>query len=386
MPWSNQNGGGPWGGGGNKGGPWGGGNKDDNKGNKNPWGQKPGGGGGSGPNMPDMDEMLRRGQEKLKQFGGGGGGRGIAIIVVLLLAAFWLFQCFYVVQQNERAVELRFGVPKEGIVGDGLHFRIWPIESYRKIPLAELTARIGGREPEGLMLSSDQNLVNVSFTVYYEINDPAAFLFNVTDPTGTVQRVSESAMREVVGRRPVDDIYRDDLREVGDEVMGIIRKTLDGYQLGVHIKRVAIAKGEPPQAVTAAFNDVQQAEQERNRVINEGQLYANDRKGAATGEASRIRAEATAYKTSLVEDATGEAQRFKAVAVEAKKAPQETRFRIYLSAVQDMLNSPNKLILDKSASGAVPYLPLGELMRSGAGQKNSASPSTPAMNNATGGN
>lgn len=352
MPWSNQNGGGN-----NDGSPWGGGNYGDHKNHRGR--PSKGHGGGSGPTPPDMDEILRKGQEQLKQFGGG----GLFLLVGLIVAAFWIFQCFYIVQQNEQAVELRFGKPKEGIVTEGLHFRLWPIDTYRKVPRTEQTETIGTREQDGLMLSGDQNIVNVNFSVYYYIADPAAYLFNVNDQTGTIQQVAESAMREVVGRRPADDVYRDQREAVASEVLSIIQSTLNKYGVGINVTRVSITEAAPPREVAEAFNSVQQAEQERNRAIEQGNQERAQKRGIANGEASRIREAAAAYKARIVEEARGEARRFSSVAKEARAAPEATRFRLYLEAIEQMLASPNKLVLDKSGGGAIPYLPLNEIMR-----------------------
>jgi len=363
MPWNNQNGGGPWGAGGGGG-------------NKNPWGQPPkgagggnrgghgggsnGSGGGAHHTPPDMDDLLRKGQERLKQFGGG----ATVIVVLIALAIFWLFQSFYIVQQDEQAVELRFGKPKEQIIGEGPHFLLWPIETYHKVSLMEHTINIGGSDASSLMLSSDQNIVNISFSVYYIIENPAAYLFNVTEPVSTIQQVSESAMREVVGRRPATDVYRNELQAVAAEVMEIIQSTLNDYQSGVSVRRVAINEAGPPQEVLDAFQSVQRAEQERQRAIDEGNEYLARRLGEANGQASRIREAAAAQKFRIVEEARGQAQRFIAVANEAKNAPETTRFRLYLETMEQVFSSPNKLVLDNAGGGAVPYLPLNEMLRS----------------------
>lgn len=361
MPWSNQNGGGPWGGSGNKGGsPWGSGGNN-NGGNKNPWGKKPSGSGGEGP---DIDDILRKGQDKLKQFGSGGA----SLIIIIIALAFWLFQCFYVVQQNEQAVVLRFGVPKDGIVGDGLHFHFWPIETYMKVPVTEKTIAIGGKpgqaqQSDGLMLSSDQNIVYVNFSVYYRISDPSHYLFNVNEQEGTVRQVAESAMREVIGSRPVDDVLRDKKEEVANSVKKIIQSTVDKYQLGVQVGRVSISEAAPPTKVAAAFNSFQQAEQERGRMIEEGNRVRFNKLGLANGEASRTREIAKGEKAQMIEEATGRAERFQAIAREASVAPEATRYRLYMETVGRILQSPNKLIVEQKNGAPISYLPLNEMMR-----------------------
>jgi len=353
MPWSNQNGGkGPWGGGNPENGPRPAGGNEENR--QRP--RRPAGGGHSTP--PDIEDLFRKGQQQLKQFGNG----GILLLVGFFVAVFWLFQCFYTVQQNEQAVVLRFGVPQEGIVTDGLHFRLWPVEIYYKLPLTEQIVTIGAQEPYGLMLSSDQNIVNVGFSVYYDIVDPGAYLFNINEPGMTIQQVAESAMREVVGRRPVDDVYRDQREAVSADVLAIIQTTLNKYNVGVRVKRVSLTKAVPPQKVAAAFNSVQQAEQERNRSIEQGNEERAKKLGVANGQAARLHEAAAAYKVRAVAEAQGEARQFERMAQEARNAPQATRFRLYMEAVEQMLSGAGKLVLDKAGSGAVPYLPLNEFV------------------------
>ncbi|MCT6871427.1 MAG: FtsH protease activity modulator HflK [Bartonella sp.] len=365
MPWSNQNGNGPWGGGNNGGSPWGSGGND-NGGNKSPWEKKPSGSGGNGGNNgPDIDDILRKGQDKLKQF----GGAGMFLIVLLIAVIFWLFQCFYVVQQNEQGVVLRFGVPQEGIVGDGLHFHFWPIETYMKVPLTEKSIAIGGKpgqaqQSDGLMLSSDQNIVYVNFSVYYRISDPTRYLFNVNEQEGTVRQVAESAMREVIGSRPVDDVLRDKKEEVANSVKTIIQSTVDKYQLGVQVNRVSISEAAPPTKVAAAFNSFQQAEQERGRMVEEGNRVKFNKLGLANGEASRTREVAKGEKAQMIEEATGRAERFAAIAHEAAVAPEATRYRLYMETVGRILQSPNKLVVEQKNGSPVSYLPLNQMMNS----------------------
>lgn len=365
MPWSNQNGNGPWGGGNNGGSPWGSGGND-NGGNKSPWEKKPSGSGGNGGNNgPDIDDILRKGQDKLKQF----GGAGMFLIVLLIAVIFWLFQCFYVVQQNEQGVVLRFGVPQEGIVGDGLHFHFWPIETYMKVPLTEKSIAIGGKpgqaqQSDGLMLSSDQNIVYVNFSVYYRISDPTRYLFNVNEQEGTVRQVAESAMREVIGSRPVDDVLRDKKEEVANSVKTIIQSTVDKYQLGVQVNRVSISEAAPPTKVAAAFNSFQQAEQERGRMVEEGNRVRFNKLGLANGEASRTREVAKGEKAQMIEEATGRAERFAAIAHEAAVAPEATKYRLYMETVGRILQSPNKLVVAQKNGSPVSYLPLNQMMNS----------------------
>lgn len=382
MPWSNQNGNGPWGGGNNGGSPWGSGGND-NGGNKSPWEKKPSGSGGNGGNNgPDIDDILRKGQDKLKQF----GGAGMFLVVLLIAVIFWLFQCFYVVQQNEQGVVLRFGVPQEGIVGDGLHFHFWPIETYMKVPLTEKSIAIGGKpgqaqQSDGLMLSSDQNIVYVNFSVYYRISDPTRYLFNVNEQEGTVRQVAESAMREVIGSRPVDDVLRDKKEEVANSVKTIIQSTVDKYQLGVQVNRVSISEAAPPTKVAAAFNSFQQAEQERGRMVEEGNRVRFNKLGLANGEASRTREVAKGEKAQMIEEATGRAERFAAIAHEAAVAPEATKYRLYMETVGRILQSPNKLVVEQKNGSPVSYLPLNQMMNSKT--SNSSNNSNPSQSSQT---
>lgn len=313
-----------------------------------------------GAAVPDIDALLRKGQDRMKHIGGG----GVAVLLIILALIFWLFHCFYIVQQNEQAVELRFGKPKQTIAAEGLHFYFWPVETYRKVPLTEQAVTIGGDDGEGLMLSGDQNIVNVNFSVYYYITKPAAYLFNVKDQDGTVQQVAESAMREIVGRRPADDVYRNRREIVANEVRGIIQSTLDKYGLGAEVSRVSIREAAPPYEVADAFNAVQQAEQERNRSIEQGNQERARLHGLANGRAAGIRERAAAYKARIVEEARGEAQRFATVEKEAKTAPEATRFRLYMETLEQMLSSPGKLVISANPNGnaVLPYLPLDKLL------------------------
>ncbi|WP_455478962.1 FtsH protease activity modulator HflK [Bartonella sp. B23] len=370
MPWTNQNGGSPWSGDKSKLG------GDKKKPAKNFFGS---GGNNGGDNSPNLDDILRKGQDQFKQF----SRSGLSVLLLLLAAFFWLYQSIYIVQQNEQAVELRFGVPKEGIISDGLHFHFWPIETYMKVPLTEKTIMIGGKrgqaqQSDGLMLSSDQNIVNVNFSVYYRISYPGQFLFNVNDQEGTVRQVAESAMREVIGSRPVDDVLRDKKEEVASDVRKIIQLTVDKYQLGVEISRVSISEAAPPTKVAAAFNSVQQAEQERGRMIEEGNRVRFAKIGLANGEASRTREIAKGEKAQMVEEATGRAERFQDIAREAAVSPKAARYRLYMETMGRILSSPNKLVLDQANSPAVPYLPLNELLRSNSLEEMKATSARPA--------
>ncbi|MGU3398183.1 FtsH protease activity modulator HflK [Brucellaceae bacterium D45D] len=386
MPWSNQNGGG---------GPWGGGG-DNNNNNGGPWGQGPKGPKGGGQNTPpDLEDILRKGQDRLKKvFPGGGNGSGaggssraIIFLIGAALLGFWVFQSVYTVQPDEIAVELRFGKPKDTVSGEGLHFHWWPIETYEKAQIVEKQINIGGQgsstATQGLMLTGDQNIVNVQFSVLYRVSDPRAYLFNVDSPDNMVQQVSESAMREIVGRRPAQDIFRDNREDISQSVQRIVQSTLDNYKTGIQINSVSIEDAAPPQEVADAFEEVQRAEQDEDRFKDEANKYANQELGKARGEASQIREDAAAYKNRVVQDAEGEAQRFSSVQAEYEKAPEVTRNRLFLETMEGVLKSTKKIVVEQG-NGVVPYLPLNELMRGQGQPQPGTTPRTgPAVNTTT---
>ncbi|UXM95892.1 FtsH protease activity modulator HflK [Bartonella sp. HY329] len=392
MPWSNQSGGsGPSGGSGNKGGPWGGGGNN-NDGNKSPWGRPNGsgnngnngnnnggnGGGKGGPTPPDMDELLRKGQQKLQQFGSG----FIILIVIILAVLFWLYKSIFFVEPNEMAIKLRFGVPQEDVLIDGGHFQIWPIESHRKVITSQTQISIGDNPTDSLMLTSDQNMVSVKFSVYYNVTQPEEYLFNVDKPYDTIKQVAESAMREVVGRRKMDDVLREKRSEVAADVLAIIKQTLAQYKIGVTVNQVALGETSPPQNVKAAFDLVEQAEQQGNQMRSNAEQYKAKKEGEAFGEISRLSEVANAYKARVIAEANGRAERFKAIAEQEKIAPDVTRYRIYVDTMEQILMAPNKLVIDKSNNGVVPYLPLNNMLQSQ--QSGNGSSGKPVMNSLTG--
>jgi len=354
MPWNNQSGGGgPWGGGGgNSGGPWG-------QGSRGP--------GGPQGTPPDLEDIIRRGQDRLKNVlpGGHGGGAAMFGLIAVALVVFWAFQAVYTVQPDEMAVELRFGKPKEEISGPGLHFHWWPVETIEKANMAEKLINIGGgtdRSTSGLMLSGDQNIVNVQFSVAYQVSDPKAYLFHVSDPDGMLRQVSESAMREVVGRRPAQDIFRDDRQGIADSVRSTVQSTLDEYGAGMTVNAISIEDAAPPREVADAFDEVQRAEQDEDRFVEESNQYSNQKLGQARGQAAQIREDAAAYKNRVVQEAEGEAQRFISVYDEYAKAPDVTRQRLFLETMESVLKGANKVIVDQgNGQGVIPYLPLPEL-------------------------
>jgi len=350
MPWSNQNGDG-----GDKQGPWG-------QGPRGP--RRPGGGG----TPPDIEEIIRRGQDQLKNaLPGGGGSSPIFIgLIAIGLIALWLFQAVYTVQPDERGVVMLFGKPKTEVSQSGLHFLWWPVEKVEKVSIVERQINIGGNSrsgaTQGLMLSGDQNIVDVQFSVLYSITNPQDYLFNLELPQDTLRQVAESAMREVVGRRPAQDIFRDNRQVIAEDVKTTIQSTMDSYGSGMAINTVSIEDAAPPREVADAFDEVQRAEQDEDRFVEEANQYSNQKLGQARGEAAQIREEASAYKDRVVNEAEGEAQRFTSIYDEYAKAPEVTRKRLFLETMEEVFKSSNKFIVEQGqGSGVVPYLPLNEL-------------------------
>ena len=372
MPWSNQNGGG--------GGPWGGGGGN----NQGPWGQGPnrprGGGGGNNGGPPDLEDIIRRGQDQLKNIIPGGFNGGVLVILAGVLVIFWLIQSIYTVQPDERGVELRFGKPKQEVSMPGLHFHLWPFETVEIVKVTEQQQNIGSKassssnsDASGLMLTGDQNIVNVQFSVLYTVTDPQSYLFNLEYPAETLQQVSESAMREVVGRRPAQDIFRDARQQIAADVKAIIQGTMDTYGAGISINAVAIEDAAPPREVADAFDEVQRAEQDEDRFVEEANQYANQKLGLARGQAAQVREEAAAYKDRVVKEAEGEAARFLSIYEQYKAAPDVTRKRLFLETMEGVMKNSKKVIIDdkQGGQGVVPFLPLNELGRATTQQQQS---------------
>lgn len=389
MPWNNQSGGkggGPWGGGD---GPWGGGGNSNGPNKPNPWGQGPQRG-GNDQGTPDLEDLLRRSQDKLKRVlprkggggngsGGGGGGpsagaigaRGVLLAVIAAAVVYGLTG-FYRVGPGELGVELVLG-KYQSTTQPGLNYN-WPYpfgEVYTPDVLRIREVNIGSRgegrgndvPQESLMLTGDENIVDVDFKVQWRISDPANYLFNVEDPAGTVKQVAESAMREVVGRKNIQPILTQERQQIEQDVQALMQATLNSYGAGIEVSQVQTQKVDPPQAVIGAFRDVQTARADQERFQNEADAYANDIVPQARGEAARIVENAAAYRDQVVAEATGEADRFLSVYEEYRKAPEVTRQRIYLETMEKVLAGTDKIIIDQSGngSGVVPYLPLDRL-------------------------
>jgi membrane protease subunit HflK len=368
MPWSNQ-GGGPWGSGGGSGG------------GRGPWGQGPQQSGGSNP--PDLEELFRRSQDKLKKVlpGGNLGGKGVVLILVAAIAL-WGMSGFFRVQPDELGVVLRFGKYTRD-ARPGLNYHLpYPIETVL-LPKVTRVNRIdiGMRmvedlrrgsttrdvPEESLMLTGDENIVDVDFSVFWVVKTDGAadYLFNIQMPEGTVKAVAESAMREVVGRSDIQPILTGARQNIEARVQELMQKILDDYGAGIQVTQVQLQKVDPPSQVIDAFRDVQAARADLERAQNEAQTYANRVVPEARGRASQIMQSAEAYREQTVAEARGQTARFLKVYDEYKKAPEVTRQRIYLETMERLLGSNQTIILDSggTGSGVVPFLPLDQFTR-----------------------
>lgn len=366
MPWSNQSGSGGSGGG------WRGGNG-------GPWGSPPSGG-GTGGQPPDLEEILRRSQDRLKTFmpGGSMGGKGL-FLILLVLAALWGFSGFYRVNTDEQGVVMRFG-KYISQTGPGLHYHFpYPVETVltpqvTRINRIDIGMRIleDGRSStirdvpeESLILTGDENIVDVDVTLFWKIKDAPEYLFNIQNPESTVKAVAESAMREVIGRSQLQPVLTQARAITEQDVLELIQQTLDSYKAGIEITQVQLQKVDPPAQVIDAFRDVQAARADQERLRNEAQAYANRVVPEARGEAAQITQQAEAYREQTVNEARGQADRFSQVYEEYRKAPEVTRERLFLETMERVLGTTDNIIIDEksSGSGVVPYLPLDQVNR-----------------------
>ena len=366
--------------------PW-----DDKSGGGGPWGQGPSGGGrgngsggpgGPGGQGPDLEEILRRGQERFRQsFPGGSGGGGIGtrgiIAGVVVLALVWLASGFYRVLPDEQGVVLRFGEYVK-TTQPGLNYLLpYPIETVYKPKVTRVNrVTVGVATPanqrsgvrngsdESLMLTGDENIIEIDFEVFWVIKDAKDYLFNIQNPEGTVKDIAESSMREFVGQSNIQPLLTEGRSLVQDSVQELMQGLLDDYGAGIQITEVNLQGSNPPSAVIDAFLDVQAARADAERSRNEAESYANRVLPEARGEAERIEQEAAAYRDQTVEEAEGQARRFLSIYGEYAQAPDVTRQRRYLETMERVLNSMNKVLIDgDSGSGVVPYLPLPEVER-----------------------
>jgi len=342
----------------------------------NPWGNKP------GQQPPDLDEVIRRLQQRFSgMFGGGGSGdggvtgpgKGFMMGVVVIALLLWVASGVYVVAADEEAVVLRFG-KNVATQGPGLNWHLpYPIEAVEKLPVTRVQRlEIGFRNiaqgrnrkipQEALMLTKDENIVDISFIVQYKIRDAASYLFNIAHATKTVRDAAESAIREIIGRTLIDDVLTTKKAEVEVEVQKLIQSILTGYKAGISVTTVKLQDVQPPERVIREFKDVASAREDRERAKNEAQAYANDITPKARGEAKKMVLDAEAFEKSVVDRAQGEAKRFVSVLKAYRVAPDVTRKRLYLDTMQEVLSKVDKVIVDKAIAGRVlPYLPLDRM-------------------------
>jgi membrane protease subunit HflK len=365
MPWSNQSGGGPWGQRGGSGGPWGSG---------------PQGGGSGGP--PDLEDILRRGQDRIRGFIPGGGSMGgkSAIALVLVAALIWLATGIYTVRPNEVGLNLVFG-RYNGQSAPGLNYNWpYPIGSVVKpdvtaVNRTEVGYRPGGPQgrardvpEESLMLTGDGNIVDLDFDALWRIDPSRAdnYVFNLQNPQGTIKAVAESAMREVIGRREVQAVLTTEQASVANEVQEIMQQTLNAYGAGTLVTGVQLQSAAPPPQVRESFFDVNAAQQDAVRVQNEAGAYASRVVPEAHGQATRVVQQAEGYREQAVAEATGQASRFNQIYEAYRHAPDVIRQRIFLETMERVLGGADKVLIDQNGQGGqgvVPYLPLSELQR-----------------------
>ncbi len=385
--------GGPWGGGGNSGG----GGDDDRGGNRG--GNRPPEGSGQ---IPEIEQLMKKGQDQLRVLmggrgggnggtGGGGGGapgigKGGLVLGALVAAGLWAMSSFYTVKPEEQSIELFLG-KFSGIGTEGLNFAPWPFVTAEVFNVTtnrteDIGVRSAGGDNDGLMLTTDENIVDIDFQVVWNIKNAEHFKFSLKYPDDSVRAISEAAMREVIAQSELAPILNRDRAAIEARVKELIQTTLDNRETGINIIRVNFNKVDPPSqrvnvtdaegrtssvSVIDAFRDVQAAEQERDRVERQADAYANRKLAEARGESAQLLEAAEGYRARVVNDAVGEASRFLAVLTEYQQAPEVTRKRLYLETMEKVLGDVDKIILESNSSGGgqgvVPYLPLNELRK-----------------------
>ena len=365
------------------GGPWGGGGSDGDD-DKDRQGGRGGRRPGDGPQIPDVEQIVRKGADQLRVLMGGRGGgprgpgggsgpqgplftRGTVGLGVLAAVGLWAFASFYTVKPEEQSVELFLG--EFSSIGEpGLNFAPWPFVTANVISVTpERIEDIGvGRSgsDSGLMLTGDENIVDIDFQVVWNISDATKYLFNLRDPDLTIRAVAESSMRAIIAQSQLAPILNRDRGIIAERLKDMIQTTLDSYDSGLNIVRVNFDRADPPSEVIDAFKNVQSAEQQRDRLQKEADAYANTVLAGARGQAAQLLEEAEGYRAQVVNLAEGEASRFTSVLAEYQKAPEVTRKRLYLETMEHVLGQVDKVILDEQAGqGVVPYLPLNEIIR-----------------------
>ena len=343
-------------------------NEPGGNGDKDPWSTNRGKRGNQGP--PDLDEVFKNLQKKFGSLFGGKGGRsgdggaglsgsgfGIGLVIAILLI-FWIATGFYKIEEAERGVVLRFGQHVE-TTQRGLHWHLpVPIEHVEKVDVTKVyTIPINST-----MLTQDENIVDILGTVQYQVDNAEKYLFNVRNPRVSLSQVTESALRESIGRSKMDYVITEGRGEIAIQVRGIIQDIVNNYQTGLNIFKVNIQNAKPPEAVKDAFDDVTQAREDEERFKNEAEAYRNEVLPKSRGAAARLREEAEAYKNEVIARAEGEAERFKQLLKEYKKAPEITRDRLYIEMMENVLSNSSKVMVDVEGGNNLLYLPLDKLM------------------------
>ncbi len=370
-----------------QGGPWGGGGKNSGGDGETPWGKRPQDTERPDNHDNDFNKIIRDGQAQLRRIVGGGGGgdgtnrggssgrsnRWIWILAVLGLFAFWLFQSVHFIQPSDQALVMRFGKYQQ-TWGEGPHFAFWPIHTVETENVQDQrTERIGvGQGTSGqdwsLMLTSDENIIDIEFDVVWRIKDLAAYRLNIQGPIETIHAVAQSSIREVTASSPLMPLLNEERQSTKLRVKDLIQEDLDKYNSGIEVMDVNLRSINPPQAVIKDFEDVQAAEQTRDKLSSEAQAVANRRLAAARGTEAQLLEQAEQYRSRVVNEAEGEAQRFDSILEEYRRAPEVTRRRLYLETMGTVYENLDKVIIDeRTGEGVVPYLPLNEL-RKGASQ------------------
>jgi len=357
-------------------GPWGsppsgGGNDGGNGGGKNPWGQGPQRGNGGGPRGnggPDLDDMLRQAQNRFRGGMNGGGVGGMPphkafFGIVILLALLWLGTGFYRVEPGENAVKMTFGAWQATRAEPGLGYHIpWPIQSVEKVDVAidrkvEISSR--NNTTNSMMLTGDENIADINFVALWRISDAAKYQFRIADPERTVEKVAESAMREIIGRTPIQSALTEGRAEIELQTKDLMQRILDEYEAGVVINNVQLLRVDPPQVVVDAFNDVQRARTDKERMRNEAETYRNDIVPRARGDAQKLLQDAGAYKQAVISKAEGDAARFLSVYKAYAQAKDVTQKRIYIETMQEILKSSKKILVgDDRGVPVLPYMQL----------------------------
>lgn len=353
------------------------------------WGRRPGGG-NQGP--PDLDEIWRNLNRKLNRLlGGKGGGSGNgespgggpsagalgggAGLLIALVVVVWIASGFYIVNEGQRGVVLRFGKFVDTTMPGPRWHLPYPVESAEVVNVAQVrTVEVGYRNTvkskvlkESLMLTDDENIIDVQFAVQYILKSPSDYLFNTRAPEDSVLQAAETSIREIVGRNSMDFVIFEGRAEVAARAQKLMQEILDRYGTGISISKVTMQNAQPPEQVQAAFDDAVKASQDRERQKNEGEAYANDVIPRARGMAARLMQESEGYRARVIEQSQGDASRFRQIVAEYSKAPQVTRDRLYIDAMQQIMSNTSKILIDQKSGGNLLYLPLDKLMQSVAG-------------------